>query len=104
MGLVDLELINFLSYNKTMKFLGDIVIVRVNEKTISDGGIHIVDPVRATNIQQAVVLDIGSRCKLELMIDDIVLVSIYLGTPKEIDGLNVRVYDSCDILAKIVEE
>ena len=83
-----------------MKFLRDIVVVRVQEQTMSDGGIHILEPVRAAHVQPAIVMDKGSKCKLPIEIGDIVYVSIYIGTPKTIHGLDVRVYDSSDVLAK----
>lgn len=82
-----------------MKFLRDIVVVRVLEKTITDGGIFISDPIRASNIQPAVVIALGSKCKLPIKEGDIVYVSVYIGTPKVIDKLEVRVYDSNDVLA-----
>ena len=82
-----------------LTFLKDVVVVRVNEQLISAGGIHIVDPIRAQHVQPAVVIALGTKCKLPISIGDVVYVSIYIGTPKTIDKLDVRIYDSVDVLA-----
>lgn len=85
---------------ENLTFLRDVVVVRIIPKT-QIGSFVLCQTAFVEKMQEGEVVAIGAGCKIkdDIKVGDKVYVSVYVGTPRTIDGVDYRVYDSEDIMA-----